>query len=81
MTGTRLHVDDTTQHFHVVIDIVRDHDGRWASRWPAWLVTQGGSPGAGRHDARRDLIAAIEAKGWQLTHEAGDVWTASKELT
>lgn len=60
----------------ITIDLVRDFDGRWASRWPAKVVLDGLSAGAGRHDTRTGLVAAIEAQGWTLTHRHGDTWTA-----
>jgi len=61
---------DTTT---IEIQIVRDGDGRWASRWPSDLVAAGGSAGAGRSDTLRGLVAKIEAKGFEIVDQMGRV--------
>ena len=55
----------------------RDFDGKWALTWPADVVAAGGSAGAGRHETRRGLVAALEAAGWTLTEHDGQ-WKATR---
>lgn len=56
----------TADMSEVTIIIDRDVTGAWRARWPADLVADGGSAGAGRHASRKALIAAIEARGWTV---------------
>ena len=55
----------------VTVTLRVDSDRRWASGWPPALVAAGGSPGVGRFDTRRDLVAAIQAAGWTLVEWQG----------
>ena len=62
----------------VAVVVLRDFDGKWVARWPPGLVATGDSAGAGRHETRSSLVAAIEAKGWDFAHHHGDVWYARR---
>lgn len=73
----QLDLDLDTRHA-ITVTIERDFDGRWTSRWPAEVVLAGRSAGAGRHDTRAALVAAIEARGFRLRHHRGDAWHASE---
>lgn len=57
---------DGSAHEPLEVVIERDVDGKWAARWPEAIVAAGMSAGAGRHEARRDLLAAIESAGFTI---------------
>ena len=50
----------------VRVVIRKDWDGKWAATWPSEIVRAGLSAGAGRHDTQAELVAAIEAKGYEV---------------
>ncbi len=46
------------------VAIRTDFDGKYAATWPADLVREGRSAGAGRHTTISGLLDAITAKGF-----------------
>lgn len=59
----------STNYWPTTVTIRRDFDGKWASTWPADIVRNGQSAGAGRHETQRGLVAAIRAKGYAVERD------------
>lgn len=51
--------------------IRKDFDHKYAATWPSEIVRNGHSAGAGRHDSIATLVAAIEAKGYEVERATG----------
>ena len=56
----------STLAWPVRVVIRKDWDGKWAATWPSEIVRAGLSAGAGRHETQSALVAAIEAKGFEV---------------
>ena len=48
------------------VHIREDFDGKYAASWPADIVSQGRSAGAGRHTTLTGLVEAIRSAGFEV---------------